>query len=54
MKPARGNLRMNVWREQHNVNPQKIMLVSFNVSIKVRRRIYSSVTQKITDKLEGE
>lgn len=54
MKPVRGNLRLNVWREQYNEHPPEDHdLVSFNVYIKVRRRIYGSVTQKITEKLEG-
>ena len=45
---------MNVWREQYNVNPPEDHhdLVSFNVSIKVRSRVYSGVMQKIMDKLE--
>ena len=54
MIPVRGNLRLNVWREQYNVNPPEDHdLVSFNVSIKVRSRVYSGVMQKIMDKLEG-
>ena len=54
MKPVRGNLRMNVWREQYNEHPpQDHDLVSFEVSIKVRSRVYSGVMQKIMDKLEG-
>ena len=46
---------MNVWREQYNEHPPEDHhdLVSFNVSIKVRSRVYSGVMQKIMDKLGG-
>lgn len=54
MKPARGNLRMNVWPDQYNFVSREVSdLVSLEVHFKVRRQIYGSVTQKITEKLEG-
>ena len=45
---------MNVWREQYNEHPpEDYDLVSFEVSSKVRGRVYSGVMQKITEKLGG-
>jgi len=54
MTPVRGNFRLNVWPDQYNFVSQKDSdLVSLEVHFKVRRQTYGSVTQKITDKLEG-
>ena len=54
MKPVRGNFRLNVWPDQYIFVSQEVPgLVSLEVHFKVRRQIYGSVTQKITDKLEG-
>lgn len=54
MKPVRGNFRTYPWPEEYNVVSQEDTdLVTIEVKFKVRRRIYGSVTQKITEKLEG-
>jgi hypothetical protein len=54
MKPVRGIFRMYLWPEEYNVvPPENHDLVSFNVSIKVRSRVYSGGMQKIMDKLKG-
>jgi hypothetical protein len=54
VKPVRGNFRLNVWSDQYNFVSREVSdLVSLEVFFKVRRQIYGSVTQKITEKLEG-
>ena len=54
MKPVRYNFRLNVWPNEHEmITRQDSFLVSLEVSIKVRSRIFSEGLQKIMDKLEG-
>lgn len=54
MTPVRHIFRLNTWPNEYEmITRQDSFLVSLEVSIKVRDRIFSEGLQKIMDKLEG-